>query len=382
MLAVIVAFAIKLALVLATYGTNDVLFWEADIRKIQTDGGLALYRDGAVPRWEDTEYRAERFNQPPFMMHACRAGGAVADASGVPFRVWLRVTGALADIGTFLLVWGILRAERLALNPPMLLAVALSPVSILVSGFHGNTDPIMICFLLLSIYLIASRRSVWLAGTALGMAMNIKVVPIIFLPAILLYLTSLRSRVAFALSAGAVFLAGSMPYLAQEPALVIRNVFGYNPVAGLWGFPLIARLVSAEALAGYLIIGKYLALGAVLLASIWIYIRAPRCPLFLRCGFVAFLFLFLASGFGTQYLVWLVPWSAALPWRSVRCNYALMGADVFLYYGAYSRWGWYMANTMGYPPLSIVWVGMLQTACWISVGAVTVAYGRQALKVR
>src|SRR5689334_963170 len=41
-------------------------------------------------------------------------------------------------------------------------------------GLHGNTDPILIFFLLLSIYLIDSQRPPWLAGAALGMAANFK----------------------------------------------------------------------------------------------------------------------------------------------------------------------------------------------------------------
>ena len=77
------------------------------------------------------------------------------------------------------------------------------------------------------------------------------------------------------------------------------------------------------------IIGKFLALRAAVLASIYIYVRVPRCPLFLRCGFVAFLFLSLTSGFGMQHLVWLVPWHAALSWSRVRWNYVFL-ATVFL----------------------------------------------------
>jgi len=315
------------------------------------------------------------------MIYLLQAWGAASALSGIPLRVWLRGSCAIADLGMLFLVYFILKAEGLPVRPPILLLLALSPVSILVSGFHGNTDPIMICLLLLSIYLIDTGRPVWLAGAAFGMALNIKVVPVIFLPAILVYLAFMRLRIKFALSAGAVFLAASMPFLAHDPALVMRSVFGYNPVSGSWGLPAITLLVSSEALAGYLVIGKYLALGTVFLAPIWIQTRAPRCPLFLQCGFVAFLFLFLASGFGTQYLAWLVPWSAALPWRKFRWNYTLMGAYVFLYYGAFSRWGWSMAHT-AYAPPSVARIAMLQAACWISVGIVTVAIGREVLNFR
>ena len=380
-LACALSFSLKVILALATYGTNDVLTWEAHVRALQARGVQALYLEGSRPIWEENSFGVnQQFNHPPFMIHALRAWAAISDATGVPLRAWLRLTSAAADIAMIWLVLGILRAESIAVNSRMLLAVSLSPVSILVSGFHGNTDPIMICLLLVSIYLIATRRPIWLAGAAFGMAMNIKIVPIIFVPAILLSLSPLRKRAAFVLAAGAVFAGGSMPYLAHDPSLIARCVFGYNPGAGLWGFPMFALLISEDALARYVVVGKYLGPAAVLLSSIWISVRAPRYPLFLRCGLVAFLFLFLASGFGMQYLVWLVPWMAALSCRNARWHYALVSCDVVLFYGAFSRWRWHIANVFDYSPPSIALIGILQTACWLSVGVVVIAYARSILK--
>src|SRR5579862_156244 len=233
----ILALTAKLALSLTTYGSNDMLTWEADLRKVQADQSLALYRDGSIPVWHGKPFNAEPFNHPPFMIHVLQAWGAASNVTGLPLRVWLRATCALADFAMFWLVWGILEAEGLPVRLPMLFLLAVSPVSILVSGFHGNTDPILMLFVVLSVYLIAAGRPVWLAGAALGMALNVKVVPVIFLPAILLYLATSRRRVEYCLAAAVVFLAGSVPYLIQDPWLVIRGVFGYQPVRGYWGLP-------------------------------------------------------------------------------------------------------------------------------------------------
>ena len=374
----LLSFAAKVALSFTTYGSNDVLFWEANLRKIQADGGLALYRDGAVPSLGGKQYRAEHFNQLPFMIHVLRAWGTASTVSGVPVRVWLRMSGALADIGMLWLVWAILKAEGLPVRPPMLLLLALSPVSILVSGFHGNTDPIMVFFTLLSIYLIDSGRFGWVAGAMLGMAMNIKVVPAIFLPAILLYLTTSRQRIEFTLSAAVVFLAGSTPYLMQDPMLVIHSVFGYRPVSGSWGLSQIACLISGESLTMYRIIGKPAAVCTVFLVSTWIHIRAPRTSLFLRCGFLSFLFLFVISGFGPQYLSWIVPWWVVLPWKSVRWHYIASAAYVVGFYAVWSRGGWYIANMLEHASVraGILPLSLCAIACWISVGTVALAYRR------
>jgi hypothetical protein len=375
-IAAAVALAAKTVLAFVTYGTNDVLTWEADLHTLKTKGAQTLYIEGSRPTWQAnlTGVR-QQFNHPPFMIHVLRAGAFLAETTGLPFRTWLRVSCALADIAMLLLVCGILQAERIAPDTSSLVAVALSPASVLISGFHGNTDPIMVCFLVLSIYLVATGRPIWCAGAAFGFAISIKVVPILFLPVVLLSLCSVRRRAAFTLAAAAVFLLGSMPYLAEEPMLVIRNVLGYTPGAGLWGFPLLALLISEQAHAGYLAIARYAAPGAVLLASLWIHFRAPDCPLFLRCGCAAFLLLFLAPGFGLQYLVWLVPWSAALPWRSVRWHHAIVGANLLLFYGAFSRWRWDLANTFDYAPPAMPFIGILNVLCWLSVGVVAHAYG-------
>ncbi len=374
------AFAGKVALSVTTYGTNDVMTWEADIRKIQSDGALALYRDGAMATLGEKQYRVERFNHPPFMVHALRAGGIAAAVSGIPFRVWLRVTSAIADTGILLIVWGILGTGN-PLSLSRLLPVALSPVLILVSGFHGNTDSMMIFFLLLSIHLIQTGRSGWQAGAALGMAANIKVVPLIFVSVILLYLPTTRRRVEFALSAAGIWLAGSMPYLAQDPALVIRSVFGYNSSgSGYWGLPAVASLISNDALKAYMTFGKPLAFAAVLVASWGVHVWVRRASLFAQCAFIGFLFLFMLSAFGPQYLVWLVPWSAALPWRKVRWHYALSSVFLCAFYGAWSRGSWYIVNfmeTAAPRPSREALVAILAFACWASVGAMVIVCGKQ-----
>ena len=54
----------------------------------------------------------------------------------------------------------------------------------MISGFHGNTDPLMIAPLLLSVYLIEADAPSWIAGAAMGLATNVKVVPVVLLPVV------------------------------------------------------------------------------------------------------------------------------------------------------------------------------------------------------
>ena len=55
--------------------------------------------------------------------------------------------------------------------------VACSPALIIVSGYHGNTDPVFIMFTFVSFYLLFRTRSAFLAGLAFALAMSVKIVP-------------------------------------------------------------------------------------------------------------------------------------------------------------------------------------------------------------
>jgi hypothetical protein len=379
----LLSFALKIVLAVNTYGTNDVIFWEGNLAKIRSDGGLALYRDGVQIIRNGALYHTEPFNQPPFMIHLLRIWGWVADLTGLPLRFWLRATGALADLGSLALVWRILvRSQGLKPTLPGLLLVALSPVSIMVSGFHGNTDPIMIFFVLLSVDCIESGRPAWLAGAALGMAMNIKIVPVLFVPAAILFLPSMRRRIEFAVGLGAVALAAWLPLVAQDPLIAINRVFGYRGTLGHWGFSRFIRIAAAvlnlgdELNAGYLLVAKWTALTAVLAAAAWMNGRPQKPPLFLQFGWIAFLFLLFSPAFGAQYLAWLVPWIAALEGWAVLFYWSASGLFLFEVYTYWSRgFPWYLADMINTQDLGNgLLYFVLETLCWAAVVCVAWTY--------
>src|SRR5438105_13800388 len=59
---------------------------------------------------------------------------------------------------------------------------ALSPVSLMVSGFHGNTDPVMVLLLVCAVWMCLRNRPV-LAGLFFAFGCQIKFVRLLFLPA-------------------------------------------------------------------------------------------------------------------------------------------------------------------------------------------------------
>jgi len=316
-------------------------------------------------------------------LHLFQACDLLSRRTGLPLGFWLRLACSLADLGSLLLLGKILKRSGSPHRYATLLLVAISPVSIMVSGFHGNSDPVMVCLLLLSISLAQADRPAWLVGASFGLAMNIKVVPVIFAPVFLFYLRNTRERITFALSAAAVFIAGSLPYLAQDPALVIERIFGYTPVVLLdWGIPgLISIFLPAAVSAWYAALSKVLVLSILLVASFLIN-RCERKPdLFQQCACVAFLFLFFANGFGVQYLAWLVPWSAGVGATPFPFYYCVSSAFLFTVYTVWSRgFPWYAASLEYSNP---VWPSLLifylEITCWMAVGLMARAFWRDLM---
>lgn len=380
----VAVFVLKVWMALSTHGSTDVLIFEADLAKTRKEGAVALYRDGISTPWcgQLGQRQCPPFIHPPFMIHVLAGWGALADMSGLPLRFWLRLTCALADVGSLALVlrmWGA-RGPDAAAWTTLALFVAC-PISIFVSGFHGNTDPILMFFVLLAILLVEWRRPAWLAGVALGMAMNVKILPALLVPAVLLGLPGTRRRVEFCAGAGAVVLLGSLPVLAVAPEVIAPRVLGYGSQAGPWGISLLGLAsLHIQHLRWlydlYARHGKLLSVGLVVIASWWPGPRRCESALFLRIGLLLFLFLSVTPGFGAQYLTWLVPWVVALGVGPTATYYVAAGVFLFAYYTAASGgFPWDLANSLEHPPWTATVLG-LGLICWMVVSGLTVRYAR------
>ena len=362
-IAAIAALVCKQALALFTYGTNDAYryqqfyFWSHAI-------GVAIYKY----LWD--------FNHPPSMIHILAVMGWLGQTTALPFPFWLRIPGILADAGSVWLVWKLLgarlrsEASRGTVSTALaLLLLAVAPVAIMVSGFHGNTDGVLIFFVLLAVWLAEQEQPAWLVGAAFGAALCFKVSPIVAAPAMLLYQNGLRRRLQFLAGMVAVPLLAWQPYLLQDPAQIWKNVFGYRSLYGIWGIsfltsqtPLLAWLNT-----GFRALGPYLVLGACTAAAVYMNTRRNKPTLYVQVGFIFFLFLALSSGFGVQYLLWLAPWVVELGALPAAIYFAASGIFLFSVYNFWCQGlPWYVADSNRIGP----WVGYmewLQLLVWASV---------------
>lgn len=326
------AFLCKILLALTTYGTNDVYAWERFAH------WSALFGSGL--------YRIDpAFNHPPSMIHVLSALTWLAKTTGIFFPFWIRLPAILADAAS---LWIVYRIFSQRLHEPVirwaLLLLAISPVLILVSGFHGNTDPVVMFFVLLSVWLTQDGfgkgdMTDWASGAAFGAAMCIKILPLIVLPVLFFCRSGIRRRAIFVSSAAAVMLICWSPYLFREPIPIYRQVIGYQSIYGHWGLSWLAYYLTFfrdewhDALQRY---GAWVVLATITAAS-WAVNRSRSKPaVYTQVGAALFFFLAASNGFGVQYLTWLVPWTVGLGMVPVAFFNLASGAFLLLVYNYWS----------------------------------------------
>lgn len=354
-----IAALVKLVLAAVTIGTNDVVTWRAFADNAMLCGRCAYQFPGPY---------GDPFNHPPFIIHVLKLIGTSSTAW---FPFWIRLPAILADIGTVLVVTRLIPGISTRLS----VLLALNPVSILVSGFHGNTDPVMIFFVVLAIYLLKTNRLNW-AAAAFGMAINIKVVPLLLVPAILIYIWSRKSArgVALFVCIGAVVvLALSMPYILTNPLAIFKATLGYRGLYGRWGITLF--LVGLPiSMAGHDIAYRVLQLLVIALTlALAVYLNKRKFDLIYQIGLIFFLFFLFTPAHALQYLAWPLPFILALGFWWSLAYYTSAGLYLFLTYNFWSQGQWYFADSHKTVELDTVST-MAGLVCWGVCGLICLRY--------
>jgi Glycosyltransferase family 87 len=356
---------LKLFLAFTSSNTFDSIAFFEFLHRIREAGSLSLY--GFRGSYNNI------FNFPPPMIHVIKGLGALTDNTGLPFKFWLRALPSLADVGSFFLVWQLMATHKKLFI--LLLLLALCPISIVISGHEGNVDGLMIFFLLLSIWLV-ELRTTWWGGIAFGLALSVKFVPLIWLPTFFFYVRKTSSKAKYIGAAAVCFSLLSLPFLAQAPITIIRQLLGYGSIYGAWGFSKLAVMQFGQPHmlhppydptgphAVFAAILKYGLIATICVVSYWMNRRANKPSLFSQCGMVVALFLFLTPGFGVQYLAWLVPFTVAAGLRATVVYYVVGSI--------------YMAVNFAVPSLvSSTFSYTVLLGCWLATQWVVLEFFRQ-----
>jgi hypothetical protein len=329
----LIAGLIKTGIALTTLGSNDSIAFYQFAKALETHGLTWTYEHSAL------------FNHPPLVGYFLQ-GLAWLDhqpffqENGLTFPFLLRFPGIIADFGVVLLVLFIVR-EYPDLRPPRwaLILFAASPVSVMVTGFHGNTDSILVLFLLLAA-IMAVRDQPLLCGLFLALSCQVKVIPLLLFP-IFFFFWMERRRWSLFLGS---FLVSSLLFCAEpllrSPGVIVKNVLSYGSFWGVWGITYLLRMtglqefskVSFFNLSGtqnavILLLKVIVVLGILVLAWRRRKLLGPSLFTTIACAWLIF-FVF-SPGVAAQYLVWLGPFVLLL--SPTFYGFLVAGSSIFLF---------------------------------------------------
>jgi uncharacterized membrane protein len=301
-----------------------------------------LDRVGVLGAYEETKL----MNHPPLVLAIAQVTNRIGVAFGLEFQDAFRLLQIAADVVTAFVLVRIVRRLQVAPYAPLLFF--LSPAVLFISAFHCNSDPLMMMFVVIAAAAAIEERPV-IAGLALACAVGIKIVPLLIGPLFLFALRGKRARLQFLGACVAAAAVIFVPALVVSGSTFVRQVFGYTGFVRAWGIPLLAHVLHAttgvQVPLGWL---PFALVGA--LAALWWFRRnsaASDLPALIATTYL--MVLFLAPGFGVQYLYWPLPFLAlALPRWAAIAFHAVVSAYVFALYTMWSQgWPWWYGDSAG-----------------------------------
>ena len=312
------AAALKIAIALNTFGTNDVAAFYMFARSLADHGLEWTYRNGVV--WFSG---FPVFNHPPLIAYYLELIGhlshqEICRSYGLTFPFLLRLPGIVAD---FIIVLVLVRLSKTNLQPRIptwaLALFAVSPVSVMVSGFHGNTDPVMVMFLVLAAYMCLRERPV-LCGIFFALSCQIKVIPLLLLPILFFFWLARRAALRFTIPFLLLCVTMWVQPLLKFPSLFLKNVLGYGSYWGTWGITYWLRLTQWPQFNGAvafnlpwapaaIVFSLKVGIIAAVLMIAWRRRYLPGRAVIDSIAYAWIIFFIFAPGIAVQYMVWLAP---------------------------------------------------------------------------
>lgn len=345
-----------------------------------------------------------RYPYLPLHMYVFAAAAWLADHSGLPFAFVVKLPEIAADaVLTVLVGWAAARLGRRRDAPALAMVFALNPVSLLVTGYHGQFDAVPTALVFGAWAVLVFRRERWalvLSAVLLGLAIADKTWPALLAPVLLW-------RVMARAPAGPPSLAGRgnrwyvgwwqrhAPLLrgAAYGAVATIPVIGcfalyewlipggarhalevassYQGIIGAWGFShLLVRAAGTEGRADALAQASSIGPWVLLAALAWAYTAAASIRRDLERMAVVLLTTFgAAAGWGVHWLAWLAPIAIASGRRWSVLYLAAAGcytASIYLGFGGILYGAVWLTDSLA--PLG--WATTFGLILWAGIAAV------------
>ena len=202
---------------LLAHGYNPFLYLPSEILStpIATQTGLteALFQKLNSPNYY-TVY-------PPLLQGWFGVSAALGGTDELAAAFWLRLPILLGELGTFWLLYHVLNlmGKDKATTKRGVLLYALNPLVIVELTANSHYEGLTTGFLLAGLYFYKKQKDLP-SATFLGLAAGVKLLPLIFLPA-LLDKDNWRKSLRYGLATGVVFL---LPFLFFFDAAIVDNL--------------------------------------------------------------------------------------------------------------------------------------------------------------
>lgn len=362
---------LRIVQIATSIGSVDAYFWTRHVEFVEKFGVLGAYHVSRV------------INHPPFALGIALVTKRLGALFGLQLFDSFRILQGVADVVTAFALLAI--ARRLGRDDGVWIALVffLSPAAIFISAFHCNSDPLMVMFIVLAILAVVNERPI-LAGLLIGAACGIKIIAFPVLPLLLFGFRGWKARVQFLVTAAVVGTLIFVPPVVVSGWVAIRNIFLYTGWRGAWGIPLVINVIGfafprivPEDPGGLVTPLLILALLTLWSVEAWRALKREDMDstrLLHVTGLAFLIVLFLAPGFGIQYLLWLLPYPAFLFRRkAVLILHAVISIFVFWLYTSWAQeWPWVYADGGHNSP----WVGMFGLVVWVAIGWAVVTSSR------
>jgi hypothetical protein len=367
--------AVKLAIASNTFGTTDVFLWRDFAASVRENGPIGIYGHQFTLV----------YNHAPLSGWLLVALNWLTDHGFGGFPTLIRIPASLADIVTAILVFELVRRTRtIRAAGTAGLLVALSPILIVISGFHGNTDPVFVMFVLLAVYLIVGRGWYGLAGASYALAVSVKLVPVVVAPtiAVLLVRAGWRKVGWFAIGSAVVVLPLWVPVIVTRWSAFRHDVLAYAGVdLRQWGLVQLLRWLGLSPVGEAFLAGpgRFVILaGCALLPAILLWRRPDAAAP--ATGLALVMFLLLTPAFGMQYTSWAIAAAYLVGgWSATAYNLfgSLFVVVVYDHWNSAYPWHWNVAPGKPFRDKEM----FLQVPVWLALFAVTVV-GLSCLSTR
>ena len=320
----------KLYCAWTTTGTMDVICFREFGHYISDHDVIAIYR--WTPMFNHTplvgtmasliyDLTSSRIEWFPFCI---RLPGIIADFASVLALLWLRRRAALPSwwaLGLF----------------------AASPVALMISGFHGNVDPILALMLLLTALACVAGEPA-LCGLFLGLACQVKILPLMVSPIFFFFWWHRgQTRKFFTIATATILLGWAWPLIVL-PKVFLHNVLDYNSIWGTWGISALLRLSGLPGMGDVRMgptgfwISEVLKLVVVAGVFVLAWRRRGGEPLsiFTTLSLAFLVFFVFAPGFCVQYLIWFAPFLIVQSERWYAGITAASSVALFVFYNVVS----------------------------------------------